>query len=65
MTAGLLPPAVRAGFGFRWTPRQEARFERALERTFAVYRLLPAAVRTAPSRYYLARVRAESLRSRE
>ncbi|SMH31476.1 Uncharacterized conserved protein, DUF2236 family [Rathayibacter oskolensis] len=64
MTAGLLPPGVRAGFGFRWSPLQEARFARALSRTFAVYRLLPTAVRTAPSRYYLARVRAESLRSR-
>ncbi|MWV57302.1 oxygenase MpaB family protein [Rathayibacter sp. VKM Ac-2754] len=65
MTAGLLPPHVRAGFGFRWSPRQQARFDRALARTFAVYRLLPTAVRTAPSRFYLARVRAESLAHRE
>ncbi|KZX22109.1 oxygenase MpaB family protein [Rathayibacter tanaceti] len=57
VTAGLLPAELRAPFGFRWDARQEARFDRALARTFAVYRLLPAGVRTAPSRYYLARVR--------
>lgn len=64
MTAGLLPSRLRAPFGFRWSERQEARFQRALRLTFAVYRALPLAVRTAPSRYYLARVRAESVRSR-
>ena len=67
MTAGLLPPELRAPFGFRWSARQQSRFDRALARTFAVYRVLPTAVRTAPSRFFLARVRAESdrgLRSR-
>lgn len=64
ITAGLLPARLREPFGFRWSGRQEARFARALRRTFAVYRHLPAVVRTAPSRYYLSRVRAESLRSR-
>ncbi|PPF43216.1 MULTISPECIES: oxygenase MpaB family protein [unclassified Rathayibacter] len=60
ITAGLLPAALREPFGFHWTARQEARFEQALSRTFAVYRLLPAIVRTAPSRYYLARVRRDA-----
>lgn len=64
MTAGLLPPRLREPFGFRWSPRQESRFRRALAGTFAVYRRLPEPVRTAPSRYYLRRVRAETLRSR-
>lgn len=57
LTAGLLPAPLRAPFGFCWDDRQERRFARTLRRTFAVYRLLPAVVRTAPSRYYLARVR--------
>lgn len=56
LTAGLLPAPLRAPFGFCWDDRQERRFARTLRRTFAVYRLLPAVVRTAPSRYYLARV---------
>ncbi|AND15824.1 oxygenase MpaB family protein [Rathayibacter tritici] len=60
MTAGLLPAELREPFGFHWSARQEARFERALARTFAVYRRLPAAVRTAPSRYYLAQVRRDA-----
>ncbi|PPG84004.1 DUF2236 domain-containing protein [Rathayibacter rathayi] len=60
MTAGLLPAELREPFGFRWSARQEARFERALGCTFAIYRRLPAAFRTAPSRYYLARVRRDA-----
>ncbi|AJM77216.1 hypothetical protein TI83_03070 [Rathayibacter toxicus] len=60
MTAGLLPPHLREPFGFTWNARQQARFDRALKRTLAVYRRLPRIVRTAPSRYYLAKVRAES-----
>ena len=62
ITAGLLPPELRAPFGFRWSARQQARFDRALARTFAVYRALPTVVRTAPSRFFLARVRAETER---
>ena len=61
MTAGLLPPSLREPFGFRWSERQQARFDRALSRTFAVYRLLPARVRTSPSRFYLAQVRRATL----
>ncbi|PPF20063.1 oxygenase MpaB family protein [Rathayibacter rathayi] len=60
MTAGLLPAELREPFGFRWSARQEARFERAVGCTFAIYRRLPAAFRTAPSRYYLARVRRDA-----
>lgn len=62
ITAGLLPPELRAPFGFRWSARQQARFDRALARTFAVYRALPTVVRTAPSRFFLARVRTETER---
>lgn len=57
LTADLLPAQLRAPFGFHWDDRQERRFDRTLQRTFAVYRLLPAVIRTAPCRYYLARVR--------
>ncbi|KQQ22598.1 hypothetical protein ASF48_05285 [Rathayibacter sp. Leaf299] len=60
ITAGLLPPALREPFGFRWSERQQRRFDRALGVTFAVYRRLPAVVRTSPSRLYLAQVRRES-----
>jgi len=57
VTAGLLPPAVREGFGLAWSERRRRRFERLFDTVAAVYPLLPGAVRTAPQRYYLRRLR--------
>jgi uncharacterized protein (DUF2236 family) len=48
VTAGLLPPRIRSGFGMRWDARLERRFARALGVILAVNRLLPRAVREAP-----------------
>jgi uncharacterized protein (DUF2236 family) len=48
VTAGLLPPRIRSGFGMRWDARLARRFGRALGAVLAVYRLMPRAVREAP-----------------
>ncbi|RKR76069.1 oxygenase MpaB family protein [Frondihabitans australicus] len=58
VTAGLLPPDVRDGFGLSWSPRRQRRFDRLWTVVAAVYPRLPAVVRTAPQRYYLGRLRA-------
>ncbi|NQX12023.1 DUF2236 domain-containing protein [Microbacteriaceae bacterium VKM Ac-2855] len=57
VTAGLLPAELRAPFGFRWTPRQQRRFDRTMRATFAVYRLLPRSIRWLPCTLYLRRLR--------
>ncbi|RII96863.1 DUF2236 domain-containing protein, partial [Clavibacter nebraskensis] len=48
VTAGLLPPRIRAGFGMRWDARHERRCARLLAPVLAVYRVLPRVVREAP-----------------
>lgn len=48
VTAGLLPPRLRAGFGMRWDARLARRFEHRLGSLLVVYRLLPRVVREAP-----------------
>ncbi|RIJ51201.1 DUF2236 domain-containing protein [Clavibacter lycopersici] len=48
MTAGLLPPRLRSGFGMRWDARIERRYDRSLALILAVYRVLPHVVREAP-----------------
>ncbi|RII96912.1 MULTISPECIES: oxygenase MpaB family protein [Clavibacter] len=59
VTAGLLPPRIRAGFGMRWDARIERRHARLLTPVLAVYRVLPRVVREAPrtivTRRYLRR----------
>ncbi|WP_316291640.1 oxygenase MpaB family protein [Clavibacter michiganensis] len=47
MTAGLLPPRIRSGFGMRWDARLERRHARLMASVIAVYRVLPRAVREA------------------
>ncbi|WP_246865172.1 oxygenase MpaB family protein [Clavibacter sepedonicus] len=48
VTAGLLPPRMRSGFGMRWDARLERRHARLLALILAVYRVLPRVVREAP-----------------
>jgi uncharacterized protein (DUF2236 family) len=57
VTAGLLPPRLRAAFGFRWTPRQQRRFDRMLRVVRVVWPAVPRGIRHLPVRYYLRRVR--------
>jgi len=57
VTVGLLPASVRALYGFQWTSRQERRFARLLRLTAAIYPRLPRALRHAPQRHYLRRLR--------
>lgn len=60
MTAALLPPAVRAAYGFRWTPR----VERAADGWFGVVAagrlVVPAPVRRIPMHLALRRVAARA-----
>ena len=48
VTAWLLPPRIRAGFGMRWDARLERRCTRLLTPVLVVYRVLPRLVREAP-----------------
>lgn len=60
LTAGLLTPELRAGFGLRYGPVHDGVF-RALLRTAAlVYPLLPEWLRHAPLHFYLRRLDASS-----
>ncbi|MET0590856.1 MAG: oxygenase MpaB family protein [Naasia sp.] len=49
VTAGLLPPRIRSGYGIRWTDRREALYRSRLGGLLRVYRALPRIVRTAPA----------------
>jgi uncharacterized protein (DUF2236 family) len=57
VTAGLLPPHLREAFGFRWTPRQQRRFDRMLRVARVVWPAVPRGIRSLPVRYYLRRIR--------
>ncbi|BDZ46668.1 hypothetical protein GCM10025866_25770 [Naasia aerilata] len=57
VTAGLLPEAVRRGYGVRWDDRLGRQFARRFGLLLAVYRILPRTIRRAPSRLLLARFR--------
>ncbi|WP_210481086.1 oxygenase MpaB family protein [Naasia sp. SYSU D00948] len=57
VTAGLLPPAVRSGYGVVWEDRHQRRFDRVMTVAGGVYRALPRAVRQLPSRLLLRRFR--------
>ena len=58
VTAGLLPPRLRAAYGFRWTPRQQRRFDRVLRVFRVVWPAVPRGIRHLPVSYYLRRLRA-------
>jgi uncharacterized protein (DUF2236 family) len=57
VTAGLLPPRLRAAFGFRWTPRQQRRFDWMLRVVRVVWPAVPRGIRHLPVRFYLRRLR--------
>ena len=56
-TVALLPESVRATFGLAWSPARQRRFDRTWRVIVPIYRALPAALRHAPQRHYLARIR--------
>lgn len=58
LTAGMLSPELRAGYGIRWTPRHQVRFERLIRQVARIYRVLPRSLRTLPARIILHRFRA-------
>jgi uncharacterized protein (DUF2236 family) len=58
LTASLLDPAVRDAYGMPWSPTRERHAAAAWTVIRAVTRVLPQRALTAPSRRYLARVRA-------
>ena len=60
ITAALLPPTVRAAYGFRWTPRVERVANGWLDGIALVWPLLPRVIRHAPMRASLRRVRRRS-----
>ncbi|WP_232819136.1 oxygenase MpaB family protein [Homoserinimonas sp. OAct 916] len=45
VTAGLLPPGVRADYGFRWDARRQRRFDRAVRIIATIYPPLPRRLR--------------------
>lgn len=55
VTAGLLPPHVRAGFGFEWDHHRERELRRFLHRFASVNRLTPRAVRELGMRHVVRR----------
>ena len=55
VTAGLLPPAVRAAFGFEWDHHRERELRRFLRRFASVNRLTPRVVRELGMRHVVQR----------
>lgn len=60
MTAGLLDERLRADYGFRWSPKQQRRFDRVIRVTRMVWPKLPRGIRFALCSFYLRRLRASS-----
>ena len=60
MTAGLLPPAVRARFDLPWSNRHQRRFDRVLGGIRLIYPHLPRRVRHWPKNHYLRALRAST-----
>jgi uncharacterized protein (DUF2236 family) len=52
-SVGLLPDRIRAGYGYRWTERQERVLGRAFALAAAAYPRLPVVIRHAPKSYYM------------
>jgi uncharacterized protein (DUF2236 family) len=55
VTAGFLPPNVRAEFGFEWDHHRERELQRLLRRFALVYRVAPRAVRELGLRHVVRR----------
>jgi uncharacterized protein (DUF2236 family) len=57
LTLDLLPPSVRAAYGFEWSPRDRRRARRAWRLIRFVVALTPHRLRSWPSRHYLRQLR--------
>ncbi|BDZ48331.1 hypothetical protein GCM10025867_05720 [Frondihabitans sucicola] len=57
ITAGFLPPELRAAYGLRWTARDQRHGDLLWRLVQVVYPRLPVRLRTWPQRYYLKRLR--------
>ncbi|MFF1634428.1 oxygenase MpaB family protein [Leifsonia sp. NPDC058248] len=57
VTAGLLPPRLRAEFGLAWNDRAQRRFDAWMRWTSRIYPLVPAGLRHRPKELYLRRLR--------
>jgi uncharacterized protein (DUF2236 family) len=57
VTAGLLPPRVRAEFGLAWDDRSQRRFDSWMRWTSRIYPRVPAFLRHRPKELYLKRLR--------
>lgn len=64
LTAGLLPPHLRAGIGLEWGPIQQRRFDRLFSVIRATYPHLPRPVRTLPKNAYMWDMRRQAARDR-
>jgi uncharacterized protein (DUF2236 family) len=58
VTAGLLPPRVRAEFGLAWDDRSQQRFDSWMRWTSRIYPRVPSFLRHRPKELYLRRLRA-------
>ena len=50
LTVGMLPASLRDQFGFAWSARDQARYDRVTRRARAVFRVAPPPVRTLSTR---------------
>ena len=62
LTGSLLDPALRSAFGLRWTRGHDRRAALAWAVVRGLVRVLPSRLLSAPSRYYLRRLRALAAR---
>ncbi len=60
VTAGLLDERMRTAYGFRWTPKQQRRFDRVIAVTRTVWPTLPRGIRFGLCTLYLRRLRAST-----
>ena len=58
LTLDLLPPSIRAAYGFEWTARDEGRARRTWSLLKLLVAVTPHRFRSWPSRHYLKRLRA-------
>lgn len=56
LTAGLLPPSVRAEYGFPWSPRKDKSLRAIFRAAAVLVRVTPGWIRHAPMRHYLRRL---------
>ncbi|MEU4693588.1 oxygenase MpaB family protein [Actinoplanes sp. NPDC023714] len=57
VTIGLLPPPIREGFGYSWSPRRQHLLDHSFTATTAIYPHLPHRVRFAAKDFYLSDLR--------